>query len=231
MIADVKKAFAMLPDLYQAKQQLLMIFVLTLLALVTLRRNGNGLDLSMQILFMAIYGSTFYGLLLRMDYADLMAASALRRRIAFRVVPLVYFISLVLCWCLVILFSYGTGLQTDLSGANAVVLMGLYCFFSVYGMSLTVLSAKFNRILSLVFLAVTTFVMIFCFTLFVSGGESLTVWLAMERFADMFSFVTPGITIAIVAVLSVPMTLLLLLLLRLTWKRPVRREYLSRLKG
>ena len=230
MIAEVKKAFMLYPHLYQAKQNAVMTLIFIAIALVTMRNDRNGLDLAMFVFFMATDATILAGVFLRMDYADMMAASPHRKRIAFRVTPLLTWLSLVLCWCLVVIFAYVTGHSGDLYGANALLLIGLYMLFSFFTVCLTVLGGKFNRIVNMGMMVIVI-LLIVTFFMVVGSSRVADGMLSFAALLQVSAGITPPLTIAVIAVAGILPVLLMLLLLRLTWKRPVRREYLDKLKG
>ncbi|MBR0090774.1 MAG: hypothetical protein IJP92_03660, partial [Lachnospiraceae bacterium] len=138
--------------------------------------------------------------------------------------------SLILCWCLVVIFAYVTGHSGDLYGANALLLIGLYVLFSFFIVCLTVLGGKFNRIVSMVMMVIVV-LLIVTFFMVVGSSRVTDGMLSFAALLQVSAGITPPLTIAVIAVAGILPVLLMLLLLRLTWKMPVRREYLSRIKG
>ncbi|MBR5970876.1 MAG: hypothetical protein IK016_11120 [Lachnospiraceae bacterium] len=231
MIADCKKAFALLPHMYQAKSNLLLLIFFLVIGVTTTGNRGDGLDLMTPAFLWGTYSNVPASILTRMEYADCMALSGCRKRTMTVIPALLQYVSMILMWCLLVVYANVSGRSADLSSGNALILMGVYTLFTLFLSGISAFSGKMNRVLSVLLMVfLIAIVMLFWIA---ANKTSMLIPLqsADGAFARFAAGITPAGTIGIIALLGIPLSGLFYLILRITYRRPIRREYLQKLRG
>ena len=231
MIADCKKAFALFPHMYQAKSNLLLLLFFLVIGIATTGTRGDGLDLMTPAFLWGTYSNVPASILTRMEYADCMALSRCRKRVMTVIPTLMQYVSMILMWCLLVVYANVSGRSADLSGSNALILIGIYALFTLFLSGISAFSGKMNRALSV--LLMVFLIAIIMFFWIVANKTSMLIPLqsADSTFARFGAEITPVGTIGIVALLGIPLSVLFYLILRITYRRPIRREYTQKLRG